>query len=101
MLLLKEDVSLEKEYMALAIVLNRQKKHAEAIEAYKNAIRFNSESERARALIVITKTEYYKDYDSKIKAIETFKKHYPESVFNRMLDHKLSELKKEKFHKGN
>lgn len=101
MALLIEDVSLEREYMDLAMVLSRQEKYEEAIAAYKNALRFNPKSERARALIVIVKTTYYKDYDSKIEAIEAFKKRYPESVFNRMLDHRLSELKREKFHKGN
>lgn len=91
------DTPLDKEYMMLGTVLNRQKKFKEAISAYKKAVKEAPYNERANFFLVFTKDQYYKDYDTRIKLYEGFKKKFPKGNFIQMADHRISELKKEKF----
>lgn len=91
------DVPLDTEYKKLGKIYNRQKKHKEAITAYKRAVEENPGSDEAHFFLVITKDKYYKDIDTRIKLFENFKKKFPESMFNFMVEKRLSELKKEKF----
>ena len=92
-----KDVLLDEEYMALGFVLNRQKKHKEAIEAYQKAVKENPNSDRANFYLVYTKDQYYRDVDARINLYEGFKKKFPKSVFISMANHRLKELKNEKF----
>ncbi len=91
------DVPFDAEYMKLASVYNRQKKYKEAIETYKRAIDENPTNEQAQFFLVYTKDNYYKDVDTRIKLYEDFKVKFPKSIFNRMANHRITELKKEKF----
>lgn len=95
-----QDVPLDSEYERLGYIYNRQKKHKEALTAYQRAIEENPESENAHFFLAMTKDKYYKDIDTKIKAFENFKKKFPKSMFNRMADRRLKELKEEKFLKA-
>ncbi len=98
--LVLQDVPLDTEYERLGYIYNRQKKHKEAISAYQRAVEENPESESAHFFLVITKDKYYKDIDTRIKVFENFKKKFPKSMFNRMADKRLKELKEEKFLKA-
>ncbi|TYA70202.1 tetratricopeptide repeat protein [Seonamhaeicola marinus] len=91
------DEPLDQEYMQLGMVLNRQKKHKEALEVYKKAVKENVSNDQAHFFLVLTKDRYYKDFDTRIKLYETFTEKFPKSVFVEMANHRISELKKEKF----
>lgn len=91
------DVPFDAEYMKLASVYNRQKKYKEAIETYKRAIAENPTNEQAQFFLVYTKDNYYKDVDTRIKLYEDFKVKFPKSIFKSMANHRITELKKEKF----
>ena len=93
-----QDQPLDKAYTSLGTVLNRQSKHKEALEVFKKAEQFNPNNVYIKFLIANTKVAYYSDYKSKIAVLEQFKKQYPESQFDEMIDYKLSELKREEFH---
>ncbi|MEW4923839.1 tetratricopeptide repeat protein [Algibacter sp. 2305UL17-15] len=92
-----QDYPLDDEYMNLGMILNKQEKHKEAIEAYNKAVKENPSSERAHFYVVFTKDQYYKDIETRIKLYEAFKKKFPKSDFLRMVDFRISALKKEKF----
>ena len=94
-----EDQPLDKAYINLGIVLNRQNKHKEALQAFKRADYFKPNNDYIHFLIANTKAVYYADYESKIAALEQFKIKFPKSVFIKMVDYKLSELKREEFHR--
>ena len=91
------DVPFDAEYIKLASVYNRQKKYKEAIETYKRAIAENPTNEQAQFFLVYTKDNYYKDIDTRIKLYEDFKVKFPKSIFKNMANHRITELKKEKF----
>ncbi len=95
--LLIQDIPLDKEYMKLASVYNRQNKFKEAIEVYKRAIEENPENEHAQFFLIYTKDRYYEDIDTRIKLYESFKKKFPKSFFNPMANKRLEELKEERF----
>jgi tetratricopeptide (TPR) repeat protein len=95
--LLLQDQSLDKEYVKLASVYNRQRKYKKGIEVYKRAIEENPENERAQFLLIFTKDQYYKDVDTRIKIYEKFKNKFPESKFKDFIDYRITELKEEKF----
>lgn len=91
------DMALDAEYTSLGLSYNYQKKYKEAIDAFKKALKENPDNINAQFFLVRTKDEYYEDLDSRIKLYENFKEKYPKSPFLPMAEHRLSELKKEKF----
>jgi len=95
--LVLQDQVLDKEYMKLAAVYNRQKKYKEGIDIYKRAVEENPENEQAQFFLIFTKDQYYKDIDTRIKLYETYKTRFPKSKYNSMADYRISELKEEKF----
>ena len=94
-----QDQPLDKEYMKLAAVYNRQKKYKEAIDVYKRAVEENPDNESAQFFLIFTKDQYYKDIDTRIKLFEDFKEKFPKSKYNTMADYRITELKEEKFTK--
>lgn len=95
--LLLQDIPLDTEYQKLGMVLNKQKKHKEALEAYKKAVYENPTSPDANFFLVLTKDQYYEDIDTRIQLYEKFVKNFPESVFTPMAERRISQLKEEKF----
>jgi len=95
--LLFQNQSLDKEYVKLASVYNRQQKYKEGIEAYKRAIEENPEDEKIQFLLIFTKDQYYKDIDTRIGLYENFKNKFPESKYKDFIDYRITELKEEKF----
>ncbi len=91
------DNPMDAEYGQLAVVLNSQKKHDEAIAALKKAIKENPENIGAEFMLVLTKDRYYADIDSKIQAYEDFKRRFPSDNYAEYIDARIRELKKEKF----
>jgi tetratricopeptide (TPR) repeat protein len=91
------DNPLDNEYGQLAVVLNSQKKHNEAIIALKKALEENPENIGTEFMLVLTKDKYYSDIDSRIQAFEDFKRRFPSDNYSQYVDNRISELKKEKF----
>lgn len=97
--LILQDIALDEEYIKLAGVYSRQKKYKESIDAYKKAIDENPKNERAHFLSIYVKDQYYEDIDARIKLFENFNNRFPQSKFKTLVNHKIDELKKEKFMK--
>ena len=97
--LILQDIALDEEYIKLAGVYSRQKKYKESIDAYKKAIDENPKNERAHFLSIYVKDQYYEDIDARIKLFENFNNRFPKSKFKTLVNHKIDELKKEKFMK--
>jgi len=97
--LILQDIALDEEYIKLAGVYSRQKKYKESIDAYKKAIDENPKNERAHFLSIYVKDQYYEDIDARIKLFENFNSRFPQSKFKTLVNHKIDELKKEKFMK--
>lgn len=95
--LLLQDLPLDKEYVKLASVYNRQNKFKEAIDVYKRAIEENPENIHAQFFLIYTKDRYYKDIDTRIKLHENFIAKYPKSMFKGIAENRISELKEEQF----
>ncbi|WP_238987308.1 tetratricopeptide repeat protein [Confluentibacter flavum] len=91
------DNPLDAEYSKLAVVLNSQKKHDEAIAALKKAIKENPENIGTEFMLVLTKDRYYADIDSRIEAYEDFKRRFASDPYAQYIDARISELKNEKF----
>ncbi len=91
------DTPLDAEYMKLATVLNRQKKYKEGITALKKAIRENPSNEFSSFHLAITLDAYYADFDSRIKALEDFKRKFPNGKLIGFVNDRISKLKEEKF----
>jgi len=91
------DVSLSNEYQKLGIVLNRQKKHKEAIEAFQKAKKEDPDDIMNSFFILRTKDEYYADVDAKIKLYEDFLKKEKNAPLKPYAERRLKELKEEKF----
>jgi len=92
-----QDLPLDKEYIDLASVYNRQEKYKEGIEMLKRAIRENPKNERAQFLLIYTKDTYYEDVDTRIKLYEVFLKKNPKSEYKAIVEYRMKELKEEKF----
>ncbi len=95
--LLLSDIPLDKEYQKLGIVLNRQKKHKEALKQFQKAKKENPEDIMTDFFILRTKDEYYADIDSKIKLYEDFLEVKKDNPFKIFAEKRLKELKEEKF----
>jgi len=95
--LLLQDQPLDKEYVKLGFVYNRQKKHKESIDVYKRAVEENPENERAHFALLMTKKEYYKDIDTKITLLENYKVKFPKSKNTEWVNYFIKELKEGKF----
>ncbi|MBJ6367755.1 tetratricopeptide repeat protein [Snuella sedimenti] len=95
-----QDVSLEEGYKNLGMVLNRQKKHKEAIAAFRKAIHENPNSDSAHFYLVYTKDRYYEDIDTRMALYEGFKEKFPKSTYLNMVNFRMKALKKEKFMKN-
>lgn len=91
------DTPLDAEYMKLATVLNRQKKYKEGIDALKKAIKENPSNEFSSFHLAITLDAYYADFDSRIKALEDFKRKFPNGKLIGFVNDRISKLKEEKF----
>lgn len=95
-----KDVPLDQDYQLLGVVLNRQDKHKEAIDAFQKSLQENPENIRSEFFIISTKDTYYADIDAKIKLYKDFIEKYPESFYSRFAQRRISELKEEKFLKA-
>ncbi|MBL85823.1 MAG: hypothetical protein CMO82_04105 [Winogradskyella sp.] len=91
------DVSLSNEYQKLGIVLNRQKKYKEAIEAFQKAKKEDPDDIMNSFFILKSKDEYYADVDAKIKLYEDFIKKEKNAPLKPYAERRLKELKEEKF----
>lgn len=89
-----QDVSLDKEYIEFGKILNRQNKYKKALDAFKKAADENPKSDSPYFFIALTKDQYYKDIDSKIKSYEVFIDKFPKSSLLNYTKHRISELKK-------
>ena len=94
-----QDQALDKEYVKLGAVYNRQKKYKEGIEVYKRAVDENPENEGAQFFLIYTKDQYYKDIDTRIKLYETYKEKFPKSEYSVMANYRITRLKEERFTK--
>lgn len=92
-----KDIPLDFEYQKLGMVLNRQERYNEAINAFKQSLKENPDNLSSAFFIVTTKDHYYADIDSKIKAYEDFISDYSKSPFIRFAKQRIVELKEEKF----
>ncbi len=92
-----KDMPLDFEYQKLGMVLNRQERYNEAINAFKQSLKENPDNLSSAFFIVTTKDHYYADIDSKIKAYEDFISDYSKSPFIRFAKQRIVELKEEKF----
>lgn len=92
-----KDIPLDFEYQKLGMVLNRQERFNEAIDAFKRSLKENPDNVSSAFFIVTTKDHFYADIDSKIKAYEDFIDLYSKSPFLDFAKQRLSELKNEKF----
>ncbi|MEM6516790.1 MAG: tetratricopeptide repeat protein [Bacteroidota bacterium] len=95
-----KDRPLDFEYQKLGYVLNRQKKHQEAVRAFKKSLKENPNNHYARFSILTSKDAYYADIDVKIKLYEDYIADAPEKDFAvGFAKRRLKELKEEKFAK--
>lgn len=94
-----QNTPLDTEYRELAIVLNMQNKHDEAIKTLQKAIKENPENMQNRFFMLTTKSRYYGDLDEKIRLHEEFIKKYPNSKYTKHVEFLLSKLKNEDFMK--
>jgi tetratricopeptide (TPR) repeat protein len=92
-----KDVSLSEEYQELGVVFNRQKKYAEAIAAFQKALKEDPKNMMADFFMAMSKDQYYKDIDARIKVFEDLKKKYGDSPLAAFAERRLIELKEEKF----
>ncbi|MEP5254428.1 MAG: tetratricopeptide repeat protein [Winogradskyella arenosi] len=92
-----KDLPLSKEYQRLGIVLNRQKKYAQALKAFQKSLKEDPTNVMAEFYILRTKDEYYADVDSKIKMYEQFIAQKTKSPFLNYAQGRLKKLKQEKF----
>ena len=90
-------MSLSNEYQKLGIVLNRQKKYKEAIEAFQKAKKEDPDDIMNSFFILKSKDEYYADVDAKIKLYEDFIKKEKNAPLKPYAERRLKELKEEKF----
>lgn len=95
--LLLKDLPLSKEYQQLGIVLNRQKKYAQALKAFQKSLKEDPTNVMTEFYILRTKDEYYADVDSKIKMYEQFISQKTKSPFLSYAQGRLKKLKQEKF----
>jgi len=91
------DVSLSQEYQELGVVLNRQKKYAAAIAAFQKSLKEDPDNMMADFFMAMSKDQYYKDIDARIKVFKELKDKYAESPMAAFADRRLAELKEEKF----
>ncbi|MFD1062975.1 tetratricopeptide repeat protein [Winogradskyella litorisediminis] len=93
-----KDVPLNDEYIKLGRVLNYQKKYAEAIVAYQKAVKEKPQDLFAQFALLTTKDQYYADKKTVIKLYEKFIEDHPnDKMFKPLIEHRISELKKEEF----
>ncbi|MFI1773048.1 tetratricopeptide repeat protein [Thalassobellus citreus] len=95
------DKPLDAEYAKLATVLNHLKRPKEAIATLKKAIRKSPENQKIHFHLAVTLENYYADYDAKIKVYEDLNKKFPNSKMKEFVNHRITELKKERFLKVN
>ncbi len=98
--LLIQDIDFNKEYRTLGTVLNRQKKHEEAIKAFQKAVKEDPSDTFTRFIIIRTKDEYYADKDAVIKLYEDFLAKYKNEPYSKFAEMRLKELKEEQFLNG-
>lgn len=91
------DIPLDYEYTRLGMVLNRQGKYKEAIEAFAKSLKENPNNQQAPFYMVVAKDKYYKGLDSRLKQYENYKENYPKSIYMYLVDKRIKELKEEKF----
>ena len=86
---------LDEPYTFLAIVLNRQKKYKQALQALKKAIKENPKNYKARFFIVHTKVQLTDSEDEKVKLYESFIKKHPKDVYVYMAQSEISKITNE------
>ncbi len=92
-----KDVPLSQEYQKLGVIYNRQKKYAQAIEAFQKALKEDPENMSADFFMAMSKDQYYEDIDARIKVFEDLGKKYKDSPFAQIASNRIKELKEEKF----
>ncbi|WP_055447633.1 tetratricopeptide repeat protein [Lacinutrix mariniflava] len=92
-----QDVPLNNEYRKLATVYNRLEKPQIAIKYFKKALKENPDDEFAKFYLVIAKSSYYKDMQSKIELFNVYIKNNPESMFVEYAKRERLKLKQEAF----
>lgn len=95
-----KDIPLDHEYQKLGMVLNRQERYQEAIEAFKTSLKENPDNVSSAFFIITTKDHFYADIDAKIQVYKEFISTYTKSPFLSFAKQRLTELKKEKFLKA-
>ena len=86
---------LDEPYTFLAMVLNRQKKYKQALQALKKALKENPNNSKARFFIVHTKVQLTANDDEKVKLYEAFIKKYPKDAYAYMAQIEISKITKE------
>ena len=92
-----QDVPLNNEYRKLATVYNRLEKPQIAVKYFKKALKENPDDEFAKFYLVIAKSSYYKDMQSKIELFNVYIKNNPESMFVEYAKRERLKLKQEAF----
>ena len=88
---------LDEPYTFLAIVLNRQKKHKQALQALKKALKENPKNNKARFFLVHTKVQLTDSDEAKVKLYKTFIKKHPKDAYAFMAQSEISKITKEPF----
>lgn len=92
-----QDVPLNVEYRVLGTVLNRQKKHQEAVKAFQKALKEDPSDTFTRFTIILTKEQFYADKEAVIKLYEDFIAKYKDDSISKIAEMHLKELKEKNF----
>ena len=93
-----EDRPLDHEYQVLATILNRQKKHEQAIAMLNKSLQENPENLGSALYLVTTKDIYYKDRKVVLKLYEDLRDKHPDTWVASMASRRIKELKEEQFY---
>lgn len=92
-----KDEKLSDEYQKLGVLLNRQKKYAQAIEAFKKSLKEDPTNMSSDFFMAMSKDQYYEDIDARIKVFSDLEEKYSDSPFATFASRRLEELREEKF----
>lgn len=92
-----KDIKLSDEYQKLGVLLNRQKKYAQAIEAFKKSLKEDPTNMSSDFFMAMSKDQYYEDIDARIKVFKDLESKYSDSPFATFASRRLEELREEKF----
>ncbi|WP_115461069.1 tetratricopeptide repeat protein [Winogradskyella aurantiaca] len=92
-----KDEKLSDEYQKLGVLLNRQKKYPQAIEAFKKSLKEDPTNMSSDFFMAMSKDQYYEDIDARIKVFKDLESKYSDSPFATFASRRLEELREEKF----